>query len=192
MTTNKNWFWILPGIVLLATGIGCTTVSQLFGPSTPTPAPAPTPAPTATPAAVEYTVPDEGKSHLNLGDTGQYQHYPPSSGPHYGQPIEWGVYQDEVPPEYYVHNLEHGGVVILYNCPEACPDTEDALLQLFNHAPAEAEFNEVKLVISPNAKIESPVVALAWGWELDLPTANADLLLDFYVRHVNQGPELVP
>lgn len=188
MMIKKNRLWILPGLILLMTGLGCVTVTRMFEPPTPTPPPTSTPAPVPT----EYAVPDEGVAHIQLGDTGVYEHYPPSSGQHYGQTVEWGFYEEEVQPEYYVHNLEHGGVVILYNCPEACPDTEDALFQLINQAPAEDVFGEVKIIVSPNAKIESPVVALAWGWQLDLPTADTDVLLDFYLRYVNQGPELAP
>ncbi|MBI3242027.1 MAG: DUF3105 domain-containing protein [Chloroflexi bacterium] len=186
---KKNKLWILPGLMLLVTGLGCVTVTRMFEPPL---APTPSPLPTLEAVPIEYAVPDEGKSHLQLGDTGIYEHYPPSSGSHYGQTFEWGYYDEEVPPEYYVHNLEHGGIVILYNCPEACSDTQDALFQLFNHAPADTTFNKVKIIVSPNSQITSPVIALAWGWELDLETVDADLLLDFYDRHVNQGPELVP
>jgi hypothetical protein len=83
-------------------------------------------------------------------------------------------------------------VVILYNCPDGCKDTEDLFWKLLENAPPEDQFNEIKILVSPNSQIETKVVALAWDFQLDLNEADYDLLLDFYNRHVNQGPELAP
>ena len=48
---------------------------------------------------------------------------PPTSGPHYG---DWwrtyGLVDQALPAGVWLHNLEHGAVVLLYNCPSACPD----------------------------------------------------------------------
>ena len=57
-----------------------------------------------------------------------YDHNPPTSGCHYNlgygtAPITAGAYDQVIQPEYWVHNLEHGYVVVLYNCPAGCPDT---------------------------------------------------------------------
>jgi hypothetical protein len=186
---------LLTGVLLLFSGMACMTVMGWISPPTATPLPTQTPAsPPATSEAIptEFSVPDEGASHIPLGAVGEYAHYPPSSGVHYAQTVEWGFYEEEAPPEYYVHNLEHGGVVVLYNCAEDCEDMKVALKEFFAIAPPEDVFNAVKLVISPDDKIESPVVALAWGWQLDLQTVDVDALSDFYLRYVNQGPELVP
>ena len=180
---------------LFAPFLGLTALTALacnFGGLTAPPTPTPIPSPTLTPPPTEYAVPDEGRFHIEVGTAADYAHFPPSSGSHYGQIPDWGFYRDPVPPEYFVHNLEHGGIVILYNCPTACPDSEKVFVTLLNSAPAETTFNEVKILVSPNAKIDSPVIALAWGWELDLPQTDLDLLLGFYNRHVNQGPELAP
>jgi Protein of unknown function (DUF3105) len=39
---------------------------------------------------------------------------PPTSGPHYGQPAVFGIYTEPLQLARVVHNLEHGGVYILY------------------------------------------------------------------------------
>lgn len=192
MKNKSNAFGLLIGLLSLFTGMACMTVMGLLSPATPTPLPTVATTTTVIEASpTEYSVPDEGKFHITVGDTGHYAHYPPSSGEHYGQPKEWGFYDEEVPAEYFVHNLEHGGIVILYNCSEACEGVKAALKAFQEIAPPEDQFNEVKLVISPNSKIESPVIALAWGWELDLQTVDPDLLSNFYLRYVDRGPELV-
>ena len=39
---------------------------------------------------------------------------PPTNGPHYAIPAIFGRYSDELEPARVVHNLEHGGIFILY------------------------------------------------------------------------------
>ncbi len=54
--------------------------------------------------------------HVDIGTPIQYPTNPPASGPHY--PI-WAAFQEfstPVPRPYWVHSLEHGAVVLLYNC----------------------------------------------------------------------------
>jgi hypothetical protein len=50
-----------------------------------------------------------------------YNSFPPTSGRHLAQWAPWGSYPQPVPALRYVHNLEHGGIVVLYgnNVPEA-------------------------------------------------------------------------
>ena len=46
---------------------------------------------------------------------------PPTSGPHYGIPAIFGRYEDQLEPARVVHNLEHGGIFILYG--DKVPDS---------------------------------------------------------------------
>lgn len=184
----RRFIFILPLLTL-----ACTLGGALQAPTRPTVAPLATAAPTPTvPRALEYSVPDEGTQHIAAGADGEYDHYPPSSGEHYGQVADWGIYSEPVPPEYWVHNLEHGGIVLLYQCAATCPEIEDQLTAWLKTVPTDAVFNSVKLVVSPNARIGSSFIALAWGHELDLSVWDGDRLLEFYETYVNQGPELVP
>lgn len=41
---------------------------------------------------------------------------PPTSGPHFATTASWGVLPSETDDRYLLHNLEHGGVWISYNC----------------------------------------------------------------------------
>lgn len=70
-----------------------------------------------------------GNAHLSTLDEphGPYNSAPPSSGPHFGGIAEWTLHDDPVPPELFVHNLEDGGVVLAYDCPDGCPDVVDDL-----------------------------------------------------------------
>ena len=180
----KKLYSLLLALPILACSV--LTPSSTAAPSTR--------AATLAPAAAEIAVPTEDPFHVQPNQQGKYKHYPPSSGVHYGQYLNWGIYTDEVPPEFWVHSLEHGGIVILYNCAKAddCTKTQQALKKFYNAAPPDPEFKKIKLLISPNSKITYHVTALAWGYELNLGDVNQDALLKFYEKYVNQGPELVP
>jgi hypothetical protein len=47
---------------------------------------------------------------------------PPTAGPHCSDTLACQVYDTEQPPCVWLHNLEHGHAVFLYNCPEGCPE----------------------------------------------------------------------
>jgi len=62
------------------------------------------------------------EQHMNPGQVyDNYSSNPPTSGPHDPSPVKWGIYEEPQPKEKLVHNMEHGGVVIWYNCP-GCTD----------------------------------------------------------------------
>ncbi len=48
------------------------------------------------------------------GTSGKWNTDPPTSGPHYGIPAVFGIYEEELEMARVVHNLEHGGIYILY------------------------------------------------------------------------------
>jgi hypothetical protein len=54
---------------------------------------------------------------------------PPTSGPHYAVPAIFGIYEEELEPARVVHNLEHGGIFILYG--EEVPDSTVDQLRTF-------------------------------------------------------------
>ena len=142
----------------------------------------------------EQVIADEGRGHVDNGTEVTFAHYPPSSGTHYRSPAAWGVYTEPVAEGLFVHNLEHGGVVFLYNCPVACPDLEKQFADFYTNAPPDTTFNERKIIVTPYdaAKMQAPIVALAWNHQLDMPQFDADIMLKWYRRYVNQGPEPVP
>src|SRR5262249_21967706 len=81
------------------------------------------------------TCPPEGERSYPLLDAPHvtdiasihYNSSPPSSGPAGPQWLRPGVYPQPQPRCNWIHNLEHGYVVLLYNCPTGCPDIVDKL-----------------------------------------------------------------
>ena len=54
-------------------------------------------------------------THVPVGQSVAYNTIPPTSGDHWAIPAACGFYEDEVPDETIVHNLEHGNIVVSYN-----------------------------------------------------------------------------
>lgn len=79
------------------------------------------------PPGVEF--PSQGNLHLSAIEEphAEYNSSPPSSGPHVGFLANWGPSDEPIPAELFIHNLEDGGVVLAYNCPEGCQELQDGL-----------------------------------------------------------------
>lgn len=60
--------------------------------------------------------PDEGRTHIDIGTVMNYGTNPPTSGNHYPQWIKWGIYPAPKDDRNLVHSLEHGYVIMSYNC----------------------------------------------------------------------------
>ncbi len=133
-----------------------------------------------------------GQLHINPGTAHvAYNSNPPSSGPHYPTPAPWGIKTTEQPDELLVHNLEHGGINILYK-PGLPQDQIDKLKDIFNNLPASQQFNEVKAVMAPRAANPNPIEIVAWTYTYDMQSPDEAKILQFYNGHLDKGPELVP
>lgn len=105
--------------------------------------------------------PDIGREHLTSGETyDSYLSDPPTSGPHDPQPVPWGIYDSPAPKEKLVHNLEHGGLLVLYNCPEDCPGLVDQLEPFVGRYTDDG----VKLVLAPYPDMDSRWGLVAWAY----------------------------
>ena len=104
--------------------------------------------------------PDIGREHLEPGETyDQYLSDPPAIGSHALVPARWGIYEEPIPKEILVHNLEHGGVLLLYRC-QACPDVVE---QLRAFAERYAEVG-TKVILAPHPTMMSDFALVAWGY----------------------------
>ena len=146
------------------------------------------------PPAVGRSTATQAGSHVAEGSAINYPSYPPTSGAHYPAPAPWGTSESALPEGRFVHNLEHGGIVILYKCPadqSACSSLKQQLQDVFKQLPAEKQFREVKAVSSPYDRMDHQIAVLAWGWIDELDQVNADEITRFYQAHVDHGPEAV-
>ncbi len=138
-------------------------------------------------------VPDEGYQHVPEGTSVAYAHNPPASGNHWACWAPWRPPSRALPAERWVHNLEHGGVVLLYRCPDAvsCPEARDALMQIANSAP-EAPTGGHRLLVNAWPILPTAFAAVAWDVVYSAETADPNALLCFIRAHEGAGPEDIP
>lgn len=144
---------------------------------------------------MELGVPNEGAAHVPVGQQVMHTANPPASGAHWSQagfaPAPAGLYEETIEEERWVHNLEHGHIVLLYDCEDACTaEYLDALRSLFDDAPPSTVFGFAKLVMAPYDGLPGMVTAIAWDVQMHLESFDTEALLAFYERHLDQGPEL--
>ena len=70
------------------------------------------------------SLPGQGNRHVQTLKEAipPYNSDPPTSGPHLPYIAPWGIHTEPIPRQLQVHNLEDGGVMVQYNCPDGCPD----------------------------------------------------------------------
>lgn len=140
---------------------------------------------------VQHT--NQGQDHITPGQQHKaYNSEPASSGPHRSDaqaPAQWGVYVQEVPPEIFIHNEEHGGVVVTYN-PTMLPADQLLKLQaLFAPPYGNKDFAPTKALVTPRAQDTHAIQLAAWTWTLNLDAYNETALMNFYLQHQGKSPE---
>jgi uncharacterized protein DUF3105 len=179
-------------VVAAVLGVALISVFVLFSASQPayacstvwSPTPTASPKPGATPA-LGYVQPDMGHVHTAPGDKVTYTYCAPASGTHYNVagrgPIAAQVYGpgDNVIPQGWIHNLEHGGLVILYKTtsPGATPEGQAQMRAFFQAFPPAANCGPV---IAPFDQMSSPFQAILWGRVLPLETFDEAQIKAFW------------
>ena len=108
-----------------------------------------------------------------------YAENPPVGGPHNPVWQNCGYYASPVANENAVHSLEHGTVWITYS-PDLPQEQVDRLKALAN--------GQSYILVSPYDGLPSPVVASAWGHQLQLDSVD-DPRLDAFIREYRLSPK---
>lgn len=120
----------------------------------------------------------DGLTANHVQTTVQYAQTPPVGGDHNAVWLNCGVYTSPVPNENAVHSMEHGAVWVTYR-----PDLPaDQVERLVDELPSEY------IVVSPYDGLPAPVVASAWGHQLQLTGVDDPRLAEF-VREYREGPQ---
>lgn len=122
-----------------------------------------------------------GQKHIEIGESHDpYNSNPPTSGPHYIQPADWGVYDKELQDEQLVHNLEHGGIWISYK--DVDEQTKMSLEKI-------AKANPGSVVLTPRSANESKIGIASWTRLEKLEAYDESKILTFIQANKNKSPE---
>jgi hypothetical protein len=89
-----------------------------------------------------------------------------------------------VEDESWVHNLEHGGVVFLYNCPAGCADDVAELVEL-------TEGYGNLAILAPYSLMSSRFAVVAWGHRMLMDCLDIAAMQAFFDADADQAPDSV-
>jgi len=166
--TRNIGLWIIVVLILVSAGFGIWKVIKKMAPKGPDP-------------SVESSI--QGRDHIGIGATHPaYNSNPPSSGSHYGEAAKAGFYDEELPDEQLVHNMEHGEIWISYR-----PEVGDKIIDELK------KFAGSTVTVTPRSANDMDIALAAWGrldkfnvieGGLDKPRIE-----NFITRHIDKGPE---
>ncbi len=132
------------------------------------------------------SVPIQGNQHIRPGQTHPpYNSDPPTSGWHYDRPLPAGFYEESVPDEQLVHNLEHGHVVIAYDCAKLtdCAVVKSRLSEIVRR------FNGWKITVVSRQNADAAIALTAWGRIDKLDQYDERRIIAFIEAWRDRGPE---
>jgi hypothetical protein len=133
----------------------------------------------------------QSRDHIAVGATHPaYNSDPPAGGWHYDTPALPNVYDQPLADEQVVHNLEHGYIVISYDCSKLtnCDPVKSELRKVFT------DNNGWKIVVAPrqNRDPNDAIGLTAWGRVLQLPSFDRRQIDAFIAAYRDKGPEQTP
>ena len=141
---------------------------------------------TASPPGV--AVPNEGWVHVPEGTAITYQNNPPASGSHYPVWLRYQEYAQPIDRGYWVHNLEHGAIVVLYR-PDASADLVRQLTDAFRSIPVDTSCGHQRALLTSDPQLPRLVAAVAANFVLLSDMVDAPAIRDFAVARRGHGPE---
>jgi hypothetical protein len=144
--------------------------------------------------AVIESHPEEGFQHLDCHATPNppYLTNPPSSGNHFPYWADFHTYTQPIPWGNLVHDLEHGTVVIVYNCPDGCADEVAQAQAFIDNLPVDpicAEPDPRRVILAPDPTLTTRWAATAWTWTLRATCFDQQAFTVFYNDHYGHGRE---
>jgi hypothetical protein len=183
---------IAVGYVFIGATAAAYTCGSVFDPS-PTPPVSP-----GSSTRLGFFEEDMGNSHV-VTPPQKYLFCPPASGNHYNQPGTLGpiparLYKpdDKVGPSNWVHNLEHGGLVVLYRNDSAgsTADGQQAFRDYLSGFPASPICNipprQLAPVIARFDNMPHPYAVLVWDRVLYLDTWDPALATRFFLTEAER------
>lgn len=116
-----------------------------------------------------------------------YNSNPPTSGQHQGGgQAPWGILDEPVQPEMYVHNMEHGAIVIHH---KDLPTTQLRQLEDVVDSYPDPAGQGTGVILLENEEIDEPIVMTAWTKMQECESFNEKVVKGFIREECGGGPE---
>jgi hypothetical protein len=148
-----------------------------------------TPPGTCEPVVAEH--PSEGANHMPVCSPLTFGTNPPSSGNHYGIWAAYQTYNRAIARGFWVHSLEHGAVVITYNCPGGCPSEVAEVQAYIDSLPSDCGSTSRRIILTPDPELDVRFAASAWGFTLRANCFDRGAFAAFQDAHYGHGPESI-
>jgi hypothetical protein len=131
----------------------------------------------------------EALRHNHVDGPVTYSVTPPVGGDHNATWMTCGIYNQPVPNERAVHNLEHGAVWITYQ--PGLPPAQIQQLRAFEARQSRLQGGSRYIDMSPYLGLASPIVVSSWGYQLRLDSPS-DARLAQFVDKFRNSPTYSP
>ena len=121
---------------------------------------------------------DQGREHIPEGGShAPYNTFPPTSGWHYDRWASWGIKSEPLAEELFIHNMEHGGVILHYNCPDGCQNEVESMSEIVRRTD--------ETILMPNPNMDSRFAVTAWNWLMTMEVYDDSMAREFVRSHLN-------
>jgi hypothetical protein len=138
-------------------------------------------------------VPGEAALHVAQGTAIEWSTNPPATGAHYPLWVRWNHHYTSLDRGYWVHNAEHGGIILLYRCPDTCPDVVASLLDAVRAFRTDTRCQPPvrnRLIVVNDPQLPEGVQVAAVGWNATYTASCFDPYIHtFIAERYNRGPE---
>lgn len=138
-------------------------------------------------------LPNEPGLHVPVNSPVEWSTNPPATGMHYPVWAQWDREYEMLSRGFWVHNAEHGGIVLLYRCDAGCPDVVASL-----RASAKAMAVDStcvtplrnRVIITSDPLLPDGVQVAAVAWNRIYTASCLDPYIDTFARQsYNHAPE---
>jgi hypothetical protein len=142
--------------------------------------------------AVVTDVPIEDSPHLEVGTPIEWTSNPPASGPHFPVWARWEHRYSELSRAFWLHNAEHGGIVLLHRCTD-CPDVIADLTATIASLPDDPHCvapirTRTLIAHDPLLPPAVAIAAVAWGTHYTASCVD-DTVATFARDHIGRAGE---
>jgi hypothetical protein len=131
--------------------------------------------------------------HVPVNSPVEWTTNPPATGRHYPVWAAWDREYEQLARGFWLHNAEHGGIVLLYRCDTACPDVVASLRASARAMAADGTCEAPirnRVIIAADPLLPDGVQVAAVAWDRIYTASCFDPYVDTFAREsYNLAPE---